>query len=99
MYFEVIFKVILALFAVFGIYSLICIIAQSSFSGTNICVALEIRSIEDILELDVYLEEASSLCFLKNTSRVLILLGKDLSENAEAVESIKEKHLDFVIVD
>lgn len=99
MYFEVIFKVILALFAVFGVYSLICIIAQSVFGGDNICVALEIRRMDDFFDLDLYLEDATSLCFLKNTGRVIILLDKELSENEEVVGAIKDKNLDFIIVD
>ena len=99
MYFEVILKIFVSLFAIFGAYCLICIIAQTAMRSGRAHVAIMLESEEDVFDLDIYLEDASSLCFLKNAARPIVLVERNLCEDPQTLDILKEKGVSFVIFD
>ena len=99
MYFEVILNIFLSLFAVFGVYCIICIISQTFMRSDNISVAVFLWDEDDFFDLDIHLEDASSLCFLRNTARRTVLVERKLSEDPRILEVLIDKGIDFVIFD
>lgn len=78
MHFEVILKIFISLFATFGIYCLICITLQTLIRSDKVRVAVVIDSERELEDLDIYIEDASSLCFLRNTAKPIVMIRKDL---------------------
>ena len=100
MQYEVVLEIIIAVFAVYGIYSAIRTLAEAMFRSKNIVVALEIKTNEDASELDYLLSEAREAFTVRGVrGRIIVLLSRRFEYNQEVREIIEGSNAEIVIVD
>lgn len=97
MHFEVILKIFLSFFAIFGVYCMICITLQTLMRSDNVRVAVVIDSERELEDLDIYIEDASSLCFLRNSAKPIVMIRKDLKIDGKALELMESRGVRCVI--
>ena len=78
MYVRVAIEVIVAMFAVFGFYSAIKLLAQRIFSSDNIIIAVEIKTDEDVLNSEMLIREALGSFLLTSSSHIAVLVSEKL---------------------
>ncbi len=82
MFFTILWDVTVALFAVFGFYCAVKAFAELLFASSRICVAIEVRSLEDAEMLEELLCEARSCYLRKSRARPLVLISTELMEGS-----------------
>ena len=98
MYVRVAIEVIVALFAVFGFYSAVKLLAQRIFSAENIILAVEIKTDEDVLNAEMLIREALGSFLLTSSSRIAVLVYEGLC--CAELRSVVEKYgVQMYIVD
>ena len=80
MFFDLFLRIVLLACAVFGAYCAIKTLAEALFSSDRITVALEIRDVQDVDELDMLLCEAQSTSLRRGHTRVVVLLSSALMD-------------------
>ena len=97
MYFEVFLKVTIAIFAVFGVYSLMILISECVCRSQNIVISVEVDSKETAENVEHYLNEAEKLFFLRSGSEITVVLQKQYA-TVETLEKIEQRNLRYYIV-
>ena len=100
MQYEVVLEIIVAIFAVYGIYSAVRVVAEAFFRSKNIVVALEIKTNEDASELDYLLSEAREAFTVRGArGRIIVLLSRRFEYDSEVREIIESNNAEMIIVD
>ncbi len=71
-------SVLVALFSVFGFYCGARILFELLFSSDRLAVAVEVRSEEDVSELDFLLREAHGSFLRRRAARLVVLISVEL---------------------
>lgn len=79
MLWHIILEVSAALFAVFGFYCALRMVADLFWNPKQLCIAVTVRNKEDAEMLDVLLHEAYSAFFRKG-HRITVLLSNELMD-------------------
>ena len=98
MYFRIAAEVILAIFAVFGLYSAVRIFAQKFFSDKRIFLAIEIKTEDDVLLAEGLIKEALGIYYLLPSARIAVLASKELEKNTELVELFLQYGVEYYFV-
>lgn len=88
-------QVIIALFAVFGVYAMLRVLAETLFTSGNIGVAVHIRTGADVLLLEGMLKEAADTVSFRKKQPVMVLFYPEAArrafdENGEPVADVWE---------
>ena len=83
MYLRLALEITAALFAVFGLYSAVRLMAQKLFGSDKIFLCVEIKSREDAENADILVREALSAFLVTSSCRVAILVPQALADNED----------------
>ena len=97
MCFEVVLPIIVALFAVFGVYSLLALIGETWFGSDNIAVSVEVDTSEVASNLEGYLREARRRP-LSHSGGVTVLIRREHATQA-LTRMLRRRHIRYYIVD
>lgn len=75
-------QVIIALFAVFGVYAMLRVLAEAIFTSGNIGVAVHVRTGTDVLLLEGLLKEAADTGSVRKRQPVTVLFYPDAVRRA-----------------
>ena len=75
-------QVFIALFAVFGVYAVLRMIAEAVFTAENIGVAVHVRTGADVLLLEGLLKEAADIGPVRKRQPVTVLFYPDAVRRA-----------------
>ena len=96
MLFYLILEVSVALFAVFGFYCALRMVADLFWAPRQLYAAVEVQNKEDAEMLDVLLHEAYSAFFRKG-HRIVVLLSSDLMDGTVGVgEELFDQYSDLL---
>ena len=98
MYFRIAVEVVLAIFSVFGVYSAARLVVQKFFSDKRIFLAIEIGT-DDVLHAEGLIKEALGIYYLTSSSRIVLLLPRELYDNESIMETAKEYGVEYYIVE
>ena len=99
MYFRIAAEVVLALFAVFGLYSAVRLLVQKLFGDKRIFLAVEILTKEDARLAEGLIREALGTYFITASDRLAVIVSKELSEDAELIGIIDLYGAECYIID
>lgn len=97
MCFEVVLPIIVALFAVFGVYSLLALIGETWFGSDNIAVSVEVDTSEVASNLEGYLREARRRP-LSHSGGVTVLIRREYATQA-LTRKLRRQHIRYYIID
>ena len=97
MCFEVFFQILIAAFAVFGVYALLAFVRMTWFVSDNILVCVDVDTDETARELFAYLAEAQGLPLARGNG-VLVLLRRAYATD-EMKEMLMSRHIRFCVAD
>lgn len=97
MCFEVVLQILVALFAVFGVYSLIALIGETWFGSDNIAVSVEVDTNEAAINLEDYLREAKRRP-LSHSGGVTVLIRREYATEA-LMRKLGRRHIRYFVID
>ena len=98
MYFEVFLEIVIAAFAVFGLFSLVELIGETYFRSDCLVLAVEVDSEQVARELSSYLKEAREAFVLRGNSEVLVVIKRELA-TAELLAWLERKRIRYLLKD
>ncbi len=98
MYFKVAIEVILAAFAVFGLYTAARILAQKIFGDKNIILAVVFKSKKDVENAEMLIREALGNFLATSSCRVAALVGEEFSNDEELISIISKYGVEYFII-
>ncbi len=97
MYFEVFLKIIVAFFAVFGIYSL-CNFVFTTFLGyDNIRIVLEVDTQEVADNIERYLSEARENCLALCGKQIAVIIRREYL-NEKLIKKLDRRHIKYYVI-
>lgn len=75
-------QVIIALFAVFGVYAMLRVLAEAIFTSGNIGVAVHVRTGADVLLLEEMLKEAADTVSVRKKQPLMVLFYPEAARRA-----------------
>ena len=97
MCFEVFFQILIAAFAVFGLYALLAFVRMTWFVSNKIMVCVDVDTAEAAKELLTYLAEAQEVPFAGKNG-ILVLLKRTYATD-EIMEKLRRYRVRFFVVD
>ena len=91
MYLTLIAEIILAVFAVFGIYAMIRLFVTSCLSSSRVSVAIEIREGTEPEDLASLLEEARERMPFCGRCRLVALIEPRMCENTTLLKALEQE--------
>ncbi len=98
MYFDLIFKILLAIFAAFGVLSLVKCLANLAKRDENVGIYVRIMTQKNADDAEMLLHEASRARFFGGCGKINVLISKNLEDISGIVEKLKNFEVDFYIV-
>ena len=98
MYIELIAEILLALFAVFGLYCAIRLFVTSRLLPTRAGFLIEIREGTTAQDIPLLLDRVKDALFLCGTGRIVALVDPTLKENAALLKALREGGVVFHFV-
>ena len=99
MVFETIFDILIAFFALFGLYTAIRLVFVLFFAPKGIGVALFIGNEKDAGNVDILLLAAKENFYARGRGNLVVLVDRSLAENAVLLEKLQRKHAKIHVVD
>lgn len=99
MYFRIAAEVVLALFAVFGLYSAARLTVQKLFGDKRIFLAVEILTESDARLAEGLIREALGTYYITASSRIAVIVRKELLDGEELVRIIDKYGVECYIID
>lgn len=97
MYFEAFLEIILAFFAVFGVYSLCKFVLAVILGYDNIRIVLEVDTQEVADNIDAYLKEARENCLALFGKKIAVIVRREfLSERL--VRKLERKQIKYYVI-
>ncbi len=94
---EILLKILLSVFSVFGLYAFAHMLGEIFFQNDNIKWMIWVDSMEIAEQIELYLEEAKSASFLFGNKRVCaIVMEKYATE--ELLQTLRRKRIPYKIV-
>lgn len=97
MYVEIVLKIFTAVFTVFGLYAFARAIEETCFRSDKIHMTIDVDSKEVADQIEMYLDEAKSACFLCKSGRISVLIMEELATK-ELVGLLDRRHIRYHIV-
>ncbi len=98
MYFEVFLEILIAAFAVFGLFSLVVLAGERLFGSDELILAIEVNEAYVAKELESYVKEARGSCFLRGRSEIVVILKKEFATD-EMLLWLKQKKIRYILKD
>lgn len=98
MYFEVFLEIVIAAFAVFGLFSLVELIGETYFRSDSVVLAVEVDSEQVAREFALYVKEAREALFLRGKSEVIVIIKKEFATE-ETLSWLERKKIRYVLKD
>ena len=99
MYFRIAAEVVLALFAVFGLYSAVRLLIQKLFGDKRIFLTVEILTKEEARLAEALIREALGTIFITASSRLAVIVSEELSKDASLVDAVARYGAELYIID
>lgn len=97
MYFEVFLKIILAFFAVFGMYSLFKFVFTAVLGYENIRIVIEVDTQEVADNIEAYLREARENCLALFGKQIAVIIRREyLNEKLE--KKLERRHIKYYVI-
>lgn len=96
MYFEVFLEIVIAAFAVFGLFSLVSLIGETYFRSDNILLAVEVDTEQVASELAACLKEARDAFFLRGKSEIVVIIKRELATK-ELLSWLERKKIRYIV--
>lgn len=90
---EIVLDILIAFFAVFGVYAALRLILALFMSPAELGVALEITTVEDAENVDFLLLAAKENFYLRSNGKLIALVDTSLAGNRELIEKLEERHV------
>ncbi len=97
MYFEVFFEILVALFAIFGFFSLVKLICAIWFGYDNVRVALEIDSRDSAENVEEYIAEARELCLMRGGRELAVIVQGEFFDE-ELAKKLQKRRVKYYVV-
>lgn len=97
MYFEAFLEIILALFAVYGVYSLYRFVFSVILGYDNIRIVLEVDTKEVADNIDAYLKEARENCLALFGKQVAVIIRRDLLSEG-LIKKLDRKRIKYYVI-
>ena len=97
MYFEVFFQILLALFALFGFFSLVKLIGAMWFGYDNIRVALEIDSKDSAENIEEYIAEARELCLMRGGRQIAVIVRREYFDDT-LIKKLEKGRIKYYVI-
>ena len=94
---EIILKILLAVFAVFGFYAFVHAFCVWLFRNDAIKLTVLVNSTEVVEQLDLYLEEAKGVQFSLGKTDVFVVVMEKYATN-DLLQYLKRKRLSFGVI-
>ncbi len=98
MYFEVFLEILIAAFAVFGLFSLVLLIGERFFGSEQLILAIEVEEAFVANDLAYYVKEARGSCFLRGRSEIVVILKKELATE-DRLLWLKRQKIRYILKD
>ena len=96
MYFEVFLEIVIAAFAVFGLFSLVSLIGEAYFRSDSILLAVEVDTEQVASELATYVKEARDSFFLRGKSEILVIIKREFATE-ELLGWLTRKKMRYIV--
>ena len=97
MYFEVFLKIFVGLFAVFGFYCLVKLVAVTWFGYDNVRVTVEIDSADAADNINSYLKEAEEFCLVCGGREIAVLVNKEFG-NEKLFRKLERRNIKYYVI-
>ena len=97
MYFEVFLEILLAFFALFGVFSLIKLASAIWFGYDNVRVVVEVDSRDSVCNIDEYISEARELCIMRGGRELAVMIRREFYDE-ELVKKLERKRIKYYII-
>ena len=97
MYFEVFFEILVALFALFGFFSLVKLIGAVWFGYDNIRVALEVDSKDSVENIEEYIAEAKELCLMRGGRQIAVIIRREYFDEL-LIKKLEKSRVKYYVV-
>lgn len=89
---RIVVDILIAFFAVFGVYAALRLVLALFLSPAGLGVALEITTKEDAENVDLLLLAAKENFYLRSNGTLIALVDDSLAGNRELIEKLEAKH-------
>lgn len=96
MYFEVFLEIVIAAFAVFGLFSLVSLIGETCFRSECVVLAVEVDEEHVARELATYVKEAHDSFFLRGKSEILVIIKREFATE-ETLAWLNRKRIRYIV--
>ena len=97
-YVIVFLELLVAVFAIIGLYRVICWIAQKLFGSKHILVAIEILTQRDAESAEVLIRRALCQYFLLGSGRIAILVSEEFASDEVLLGLCKKYGVELILV-
>ena len=97
MCFGVILPIIVAFFAVFGLYSLFVLVEETWFASDNISICLTIDTADAVQNFECFLREAKRRS-LSRQGQIIVLVRREFVSEA-MLDKFRRRHIYYYVVD
>ena len=97
MYFKVFLEILVAFFALFGVYSLVKLMSVVWFGYDNVRVVVEVDGRDAVQNIDEYLHEARDLCLMRGGRELAVVIRKELFDEKLA-EKLDKKRIKYYVI-
>ena len=98
MYIELIAEILLAVFAVFGLYAVIRLFVTSRLLPTRAGFLIEIREGTMAEDIPLLLSRVKDALFLCGTGRIIALVEPALKDDAALLDALREEDVAFYFI-
>ena len=98
MYFKLAIEILLAAFAVFGIYTAARILVSKIFGDKNIILAVVFKTQKEIDDAEILIREALGNFLATSSCRVAALVSEEFSNDRELMRVIGKYGLEYFII-
>ena len=91
-------EVVLALFAVFGLYSAVVLLAQKLFGDKRIVLTVVFKEKKDTRDAETLIREAMGNFLLTSSCRVAALVAEEFSTDEELIGVFRKYGVEYYII-
>ena len=96
--FRAVLELILAIFAVFGLYSAVRLLMQKLFGDKRIMYAIAFMNKKDTEEAEMLIREAMENFLLTSSCRVAALVAEEFSSDSELISIFRKYGVEYYFI-
>lgn len=99
MYFRIAAEIILAVFAVIGLYASVNFFVQKFFSDKRIFLTVEILDNDDARDAEALIREALGSFLAIASARIAVMISAELADNDRLMETVEKYGVECYIIE